>query len=155
MVKPRPAPATKLPGRCKAIAAKACSFKHDGGRAPGHGPRRTYQWPQVWPNALVSLTGIVIGVALESLSRKADEKKAFELRSPVIKFRNLSDGIKVRTASSGWPDNLRDLKSAILSAFTSARKFDLWVPSEHVARGDANSWPRISGPEVLAPKSWP
>jgi hypothetical protein len=82
--------------------------------------------------ALVFLTGIVIGVALESLSRKSDEKKAFELRSLGIKFRSLSDGIKVRTASSGWPENLRDLKPAILSALISARKFDLWVPNEHV-----------------------
>jgi len=82
--------------------------------------------------ALVFLTGIVIGVSLESLSRKSDERKAFELRSLGFKFRSLSDNIKVRTASSGWPDNVRDLKPAILSAFISARKFDLWVPNEHV-----------------------
>jgi hypothetical protein len=82
--------------------------------------------------ALVFLTGIVIGVLVEWLSRKSDEKRAFELRSLGIKFRSLSDHIKVRTASSGWPDNVRDLKPAILSAFISARKFDLWVPNEHV-----------------------
>jgi hypothetical protein len=82
--------------------------------------------------ALVFLTGIVIGVSLESLKRKSDEKKAFELRSLGSKFRSLSDNIKVRTASSGWPDNVRDLKPAILSAFISARKLDLWVPNEHV-----------------------
>jgi hypothetical protein len=82
--------------------------------------------------ALVFLTGIVIGVSLEWLSRKSDEKKAFELRSLGTKFRSLSDHIKVRTASSGWPDNVRDLKPAILSVFISARKFDLWVPNEHV-----------------------
>jgi hypothetical protein len=82
--------------------------------------------------ALVFLTGIVIGVSLELLSRKSDEKKAFELRSLGIKFRSLSDHIKVRTASSGWPDNVRDLKPAILSAFISARKFDLWAPNKHV-----------------------
>ena len=82
--------------------------------------------------ALVFLTGIVIGVSIEWLSRKSDERKAFELRSLGIKFRSLSDNIKVRTASSGWPDNVRDLKPAILSAFISAKKFDLWVPNEHV-----------------------
>ncbi len=82
--------------------------------------------------ALVFLTGIVIGVSLEWLSRKADEKKASELRSLGSKFRSLSDNIKVRTASSGWPDNVRDLKPAILSAFISAKKFDLWAPNEHV-----------------------
>ena len=82
--------------------------------------------------ALVFLTGIVIGVSLESLKRQSDEKKAFELRSLGSKFRSLSDNIKARTTSSGWPDNVRDLKSAILSAFISANKFGLWVPNEHV-----------------------
>jgi hypothetical protein len=82
--------------------------------------------------ALVFSTGIVIGVSLEWLNRKSDEKRASELRSLGSKFRSLSDSIKIRTASSGWPDNVRDLKPAILSAFISARKFDLWVPNEHV-----------------------
>ncbi len=82
--------------------------------------------------ALVFLTGIVIGVSLESLKQKSNEKKAFELRSLGTKFRSLSDNVKVRTASSEWPDNVRDLKPAILSAFISARKFDLWAPNEHV-----------------------
>jgi hypothetical protein len=82
--------------------------------------------------ALVFSTGIVIGVSLEWLNRKSDEKKASELRSLGSKFRSLSDSIKIRTASSGWPDNVRDLKPAILSVFISAKKFDLWVPNEHV-----------------------
>ena len=82
--------------------------------------------------ALVFLTGIVIGVSLEWLSRQSDEKKAFELRSLGSKFRSLSDNIKARTALSGWPDNVRDLKPAILSALISANKFGLWVPNEHV-----------------------
>jgi hypothetical protein len=82
--------------------------------------------------AFVFLTGIIIGVSLEWLSRKSDEKKAFELRSLGSKFRSLSDNIKARTALSGWPDNVRDLKPAILSALISANKFGLWVPNEHV-----------------------
>jgi len=82
--------------------------------------------------ALVFSTGIVIGVSLEWLKRNSDEKQAFELRSLGTKFRSLSDNIKIRTASSGWPDNVRDLKPAILSVFISAKKFDLWVPNEHV-----------------------
>jgi hypothetical protein len=82
--------------------------------------------------AVVFLTGIVIGVSLEWLNRKSDEKKAFELRTLGTKFRTLSENIKIRTASSGWPDNVRDLKPAILSAFISAKKFDLWAPNEHV-----------------------
>jgi len=82
--------------------------------------------------AVVFLTGILIGVSLEWLNRKSDAKKASELRSLGSKFRSLSDSIKIRTALSGWPDNVRDLKPAILSAFISARKFDLWVPKEHV-----------------------
>lgn len=82
--------------------------------------------------ALVFLTGIVIGVSLEWLNRKSDEKKASELRSLGSKFRSLSDSIKIRTASPGWPDNVRDLKPAIMSAFSSARKLHLWVPDEHV-----------------------
>jgi hypothetical protein len=82
--------------------------------------------------ALVLLTGIVIGASLEWLSRKSDEKKRSELRSLGAKFRSLSDSIKTRSASSGWPDNVRDLKPAVMSAFGSARKFHLWVPDEHV-----------------------
>ena len=55
---------------------------------------------------LVFLTGIVIGVSLEWLNRKADEKRAYELRSLGSKFHSLSDSIKARTASSGWPDDV-------------------------------------------------
>ena len=82
--------------------------------------------------AFFFLTGIVVGVSLEWLSRKSHERKAFELRSLGIKFRGLSESIKIRTASSGWPDDVRDLKPAILSVFSSAKKFDLWAPNEHV-----------------------
>ena len=82
--------------------------------------------------ALVFLTGTVIGVSLEWLNRKSDEKKASELRSLGSKFRSLSDSIKIRTASPGWPENVRELKPAIMSAFSSARKLHLWVPDEHV-----------------------
>ena len=60
------------------------------------------------------------------------QKKASELRSLGSKFRSLSESIKTRTALSGWTDNVRDLETAILSAFSSAKKFDLWVPNEHV-----------------------
>ena len=81
---------------------------------------------------LVFWTGIVLGVSLEWLNRKSDEKKASELRSLGSKFRSLSDSLKIRTPSSGWPDNAGDLKPAIASAFGSARKFHLWVPGEHV-----------------------
>lgn len=82
--------------------------------------------------ALVFMTGIVIGVSLESLGRTSGERKAFELRSLGYKFRSLSDSIQTRTASPGWPDNARDLKPAIKSALVSATKFGLWVPNEHV-----------------------
>lgn len=82
--------------------------------------------------AMVFLTGILVGISLEWLSRKSSERKASELRSLGAKFRSLSDSIKIRAASSEWPDNVRDLKPAILSAFISARKFGLWVPNEHV-----------------------
>ena len=82
--------------------------------------------------ALVFLTGVVLGVSLEWLNRKSDEKKASELRSLGAKFRSLSDSLKIRSPSSGWPDNVGDLKPAITSVFSSARKFHLWVPDEHV-----------------------
>src|SRR5215471_1937262 len=81
---------------------------------------------------LVFLTGVVIGVSLEWLNRRSDERKASELRSLGSKFRSLSESIKIRTASPGWPDNVRDLKPAITFAFSSARKLHLWVPDEHV-----------------------
>ena len=80
--------------------------------------------------ALVFLTGIVIGVSLEWLNRNSDEKKAFELRSLGSKFRSLS--VNIQAPLSGWPNNVRDLKPAILSALISASKFGLWVPNEHV-----------------------
>jgi len=82
--------------------------------------------------SLVFLTGIVVGVSLEWLSRKSGEKKAAALRSLGWKFRSLAESIKNRTASSGWPDNVRDLKPAMLTVFGAARKFDLWAPNEHV-----------------------
>ena len=82
--------------------------------------------------AVVFLTGVVIGVSIEWLNRKSDEKKASELRSLGTKFRSLSDSLKSRAASSGWPDNVPDLKPAITSALGSARKFHLWVPDGHV-----------------------
>jgi hypothetical protein len=80
--------------------------------------------------ALVFMTGLVIGASLESLNQKSGERKAFEVRSLGYKFRSLSDSIKTRIESSGWPDSVRDLRPAIMSAFISAQKFDLWVPSE-------------------------
>jgi hypothetical protein len=82
--------------------------------------------------ALVFMTGIVIGISLETSARKSAERKAFELRSLGYKFRCLSDNIKTSTASSGWQDNGHDLRPAMLSAFSSARRFDLWAPSERV-----------------------
>ena len=82
--------------------------------------------------ALVFWTGIVLGVSLEWLNRKSDEKKASELRSLGAKFRSLSDSLKIRSPSSGWPDNVGDLKPAITSAFNSATKFHLWAPDQHV-----------------------
>jgi hypothetical protein len=82
--------------------------------------------------ALVFMTGIVIGVSLESSTRKSGERKAFELRSLGYKFRSLSDSIKIQTASSGWPENARDLRPAIMSTFVSAKRFHLWAPGERV-----------------------
>ena len=82
--------------------------------------------------ALVYMTGIVVGVAMEAAARRSGERKAFELRSLGYKFRSLSDSIKFRTASPGWPDNARDLRPAIASALISARKFGLWVPGERM-----------------------
>jgi hypothetical protein len=82
--------------------------------------------------ALVFMTGMVIGISLESSARKAGERKAFELRNLATKFRSLSDSLKLRTAVPGWPDNARDLRPAITSTFISARKFALWVPGERI-----------------------
>jgi len=81
--------------------------------------------------ALVFMTGMVIGVALESTARRSGERKAFELRSLGYKFGSLSGSIRAR-ATSGWPDNARDLKPAIMSVFVTARKFGLWVPDERI-----------------------
>jgi hypothetical protein len=86
-----------------------------------------------WFNiALVFMTGVVVGVSLESSARKSGERKAFEAKSLGYKFRSLADSIKSRTASSGWPDNVRDLRPAVMSVFISATKLGLWVPSERV-----------------------
>jgi len=83
-------------------------------------------------STVIFLTGIVVGVSIEWLSWKSDEKKAFELRSLGSKFRTLSDNVQTRTAASVWPNNVLDLKPAIRSALTSADKFGLWVPNEHI-----------------------
>ena len=77
---------------------------------------------------VVFLTGLIVGVSLEWLNRKSGEKRAAELRSLGWKFRSLSESIRLRTASSRWPDSVHDLKPAMLSMFASARKFDLWAP---------------------------
>ena len=82
--------------------------------------------------ALTFMTGVVVGISLESLARRSGERKAFELRSLGYKFRSLSDSIKTRTAAPPWPDNARDLRPAIMSALLSARQFRLWVPNERV-----------------------
>jgi len=88
--------------------------------------------PRWFKFALVLMTGIVIGISLESSARRAGERKAFELRSLGYKFRSLSETLRTRTASPPWPDNARDLRPAIASALISARKFKLWVPNERV-----------------------
>ena len=80
--------------------------------------------------AVVFLTGVVAGVSLEWMNRKSGEKRAAELRSLGWKFRSLSESIRIRNASPESPDNVDDLKSAMLSVFASARKFDLWAPNE-------------------------
>src|SRR5215831_15495402 len=81
--------------------------------------------------ALVFFTGIVIGFSLDWLAHRSDENKASELRHLGTNFRRLSDSIKTQTsARSEWPDNIRDLKPDIVSAFISAEKFGLWVPGE-------------------------
>ncbi len=82
--------------------------------------------------ALVFMTGIVMGVSLETSARRTGERKAFELRSLGYKFRSLSDNIKARTAAPGWPENARDLRPAIMSALIAARKCKLWAPNERV-----------------------
>lgn len=79
---------------------------------------------------VVFLTGILVGVLLEWLSRKSGEKKAGKLRSLGWKFRGLSESIRQRTATPGWPDNVRDLQPTMLSLFGAARKFDLWAPND-------------------------
>src|SRR5258708_34798163 len=46
--------------------------------------------------SLVFMTGLVIGVALETLNRKSGERKAFEVPSLGYKCHSLSDNIKTR-----------------------------------------------------------
>jgi hypothetical protein len=82
--------------------------------------------------ALVYMTGIVVGISLETSAKRAGERRAFELRSLGYKFRSLADALKTRAAAPGWPDNVRDLKPAIMSALTATRKFKLWAPTERV-----------------------
>lgn len=82
--------------------------------------------------APVFLSGLVVGITLEWLSRKSGEKKAAELRSLGWKFRSLSESIRMRTVAPGWPVNVGDLKPAMLSALGTARKLGVWAPSEHM-----------------------
>lgn len=86
---------------------------------------------QLWFKlAVVFLTGLIAGIALEWFYRKSGEKRAAEMRSLGWKFRSLSESIRLRTVSSEWPDSVHDLKPAMLSVFAAARNFDLWAPSE-------------------------
>jgi hypothetical protein len=84
--------------------------------------------------ALAFLTGVIVGVSLEWLSRKSGEKRAASLRSLGWKFRSLSESIRLRTAapSPGWPESVHDLKPAMLSVLSAARKLEVWAPNEHV-----------------------
>ena len=82
--------------------------------------------------ALVFMTGLVIGISLETSARRSGERKAFELRSLGYKLRSLSEVLKARAGSAGWPDNARDLKPAIMSVLISARKLDVWVPNDRI-----------------------
>lgn len=82
--------------------------------------------------ALTFMSGIVVGMSLEALARRRVERKAFDIKSLGSKFGTLSESIKSRTSRSGWPDNARDLRPAIVSALLAAKKHDLWVPGERV-----------------------
>jgi hypothetical protein len=82
--------------------------------------------------ALVYMTGIVVGVSLEGSVKRAGERRAFEVRSLGYKFGSLADALKTRAAAPGWPENVRDLKPAIMSLLTAARKYKLWAPTERV-----------------------
>ena len=82
--------------------------------------------------ALVYMTGIVVGVSLETSVKRAGERKAFEVRSLGYRFRSLADGLKMRAAVPGWPDNVQDLKPAIMSVLVAAGKFKIWAPTERV-----------------------
>jgi hypothetical protein len=82
--------------------------------------------------ALVFMTGIIVGLLLASSAGRLGKRKAFGIRSLGYKFLTLSDSIKTRTAASGWPDNVRDLKPAIKSALTTAGQFKLWAPNDRV-----------------------
>src|SRR5215475_11381107 len=75
--------------------------------------------------ALVYMTGIVVGVSLEGSVKRAGERWAFEVRSLGYKFRSLADALKTRAAAPGWPENVRDLKPAIIWALNAARNFKL------------------------------
>jgi hypothetical protein len=82
--------------------------------------------------AMVFTTGIVTGFSFDWLARKSDENRASKLRTLGSKFRNFSDSIKSRNAvPSEWPNNVRDLKPDMMSAFIRAKKFDLWAPGEY------------------------
>jgi hypothetical protein len=50
---------------------------------------------------LVFWTGMILGVSLEWLSRRSDERKASELRRLGAKFRSLSDSLKNRAVPDG------------------------------------------------------
>jgi hypothetical protein len=84
---------------------------------------------QLWFQfVLVFFTGLVIGISLDWLARTSDQNKASELRSLGSKFRTLSDSIKIRTASSEWSNNVRDLKPEIMSALTPPRNLICGYP---------------------------
>lgn len=81
--------------------------------------------------ALTLMSGVVIGMLLESLARRSGDRRASAARRLGHRFGSLSDSIKSRTPSQ-WPASALDLRPAIRSALLSARQFDVWVPSERM-----------------------
>ena len=90
--------------------------------------------------AVVFLTGLIAGVSLEWFCRKSGEKRAAELRSLGWKFRSLSESIRLRTASSDWPDSVQDLKPAMLLRVRLRPEFRS-LGAERLARSSCRTRP--------------
>lgn len=89
--------------------------------------------PGVFPGSLIA-TGLVVGVSADWLLRKFDGSRALRRRALGVRFCSLAGRVEERFNGyyGEWPNNIHDLKPAVMSAFIEVETFGLWAPVEEL-----------------------